>query len=228
MFRVERSEIEETGEYDLEGLFTRLGNAINAVGAKRVALDTIESLFSGFANTNIVRAELRRLFRWLKSKGVSAVITAETGDGKLTRYGIEEYVADCVILLDHRVEDQTSIRRLRVLKYRGTMHGTNEYPFLIGKTGLSVLPLSSLQLERKAPIQRISTGIPRLDKMLGGRGFFRGTSVLIFGRSGYGQKQSGGPLCPGGLSTGRTRALHGFRTIHRRGHSQHALHQDRP
>ncbi len=185
--RVERSEIEETGEYDLEGLFTRLGNAINAVGAKRVALDTIESLFSGFANTNIVRAELRRLFRWLKSKGVSAVITAETGDGKLTRYGIEEYVADCVILLDHRVEDQTSIRRLRVLKYRGTMHGTNEYPFLIGKTGLSVLPLSSLQLERKAPIQRISTGIPRLDKMLGGRGFFRGTSVLISGGPGTGK-----------------------------------------
>ncbi len=134
--RVERSEIEETGEYDLEGLFIRLGNAIDSINAKRVVLDTIESLFSGFANTNILRSELRRLFRWLKEKGVTAVITAETGDGRLTRHGIEEYVADCVILLDHRVEEQTSIRRLRVMKYRGTMHGTSEYPFLIGESRL--------------------------------------------------------------------------------------------
>lgn len=185
--RVERSEIEESGEYDLEGLFVRLGNAIEAVGAKRVVLDTIESLFSGFANTNILRAELRRLFRWLKTKGVSAVITAETGEGKLTRHGIEEYVADCVILLDHRVEDQTSIRRLRVMKYRGTMHGTNEYPFLIGERGLSVLPLSSLKLEHKAPTQRVSTGVPRLDMMLGGKGFFRGTSILVSGGAGTGK-----------------------------------------
>jgi circadian clock protein KaiC len=185
--RVERSEIEEAGEYDLEGLFIRLGNAIEAVGAKRVVLDTIESLFSGFANTNILRAELRRLFRWLKTKGVSAVITAETGDGKLTRHGIEEYVADCVIMLDHRVEDQTSIRRLRVIKYRGTMHGTNEYPFLIGETGISVLPLSSLKLEHKAPMQRVSTGVPRLDTMLGGKGFFRGTSILVSGGAGTGK-----------------------------------------
>jgi len=185
--RVERSEIEETSEYDLEGLFTRLENAINMVGAKRVALDTIESLFSGFANANILRAELRRLFGWLKAKGVTAVITAETDDGKLTRYGIEEYVADCVILLDHRVEDQISIRRLRVMKYRGTMHGTNEYPFLIGETGLSVLPISSLKLDHKAPTQRISTGITRLDKMLGGKGFFRGTSILVSGGAGTGK-----------------------------------------
>ena len=185
--RIDRSEIEETGEYDLEGLFIRLESAIQAVGAKRVVLDTIESLFSGFSNTNILRAELRRLFGWLKAKGVSAVVTAETGDGAITRNGIEEYVADCVILLDHRVEDQSSIRRLRVLKYRGTMHGTNEYPFLIGQTGLSVLPLSSLKLEHKAPTERISTGVPRLDTMLGGRGFYRGTSILVSGTAGTGK-----------------------------------------
>jgi circadian clock protein KaiC len=185
--RVERSEIEETGEYDLEGLFIRLESAIEAVGAKRVVLDTIESLFSGFSNTNILRAELRRLFHWLKSKGVSAIITAETGDGKLTRQGIEEYVADCVILLDHRVEDQTSIRRLRVIKYRGTMHGTNEYPFLIGKTGFSVLPLSSLKLEHKASALRVPSGIPRLDTMLSGKGFYRGTSILVSGGAGTGK-----------------------------------------
>ena len=185
--RVNRSEIEETGEYDLEGLFIRLQAAIAKVGAKRVVLDTIESLFSGFGNTNILRAELRRLFEWLKSKGVTVIITAETGDGKLTRQGIEEYVADCVILLDHRVEDQASIRRLRVVKYRGTTHGTSEYPFLIGKTGISVLPLSSLKLEHQASTQRISSGIPRLDAMLAGKGFYRGTSILISGGAGTGK-----------------------------------------
>jgi circadian clock protein KaiC len=185
--RIERNEIEESGDYDLEGLFVRLENAIDEVGAKRVVLDTIESLFSGFANGNILRAEIRRLFRWLKAKGVTAVITAETGDGKLTRHGIEEYVADCVIMLDHRVEDQTSIRRLRVMKYRGSQHGTNEYPFLIGTTGVSVLPLSSLKLEHKAPTQRISSGIPRLDEALGGKGFYRGSSVLVSGVAGTGK-----------------------------------------
>ena len=184
---IERSEIEESGDYDLEGLFIRLGNAIDSVGAKRVVLDTIESLFSGFSNTNILRAELRRLFGWLKTKGVTAVITAESGDGKLTRQGIEEYVADCVILLDHRVEDQTSIRRMRVTKYRGTMHGTSEYPFLIGQAGISVLPLSSLKLEHKAPTQRISSGVPRLDAMLGGKGFYRATSILVSGGAGTGK-----------------------------------------
>ena len=185
--RIERNEIEETGEYDLEGLFIRLEAAIQKVGAKRVVLDTIESLFSGFSNTNILRAELRRLFQWLKSKGVTVIITAETGDGKLTRQGIEEYVADCVILLDHRVEDQSSIRRLRVIKYRGTMHGTSEYPFLIGESGFSVLPLSSLKLDHQASMQRISSGIPRLDTMLGGKGFYRGTSILISGGAGTGK-----------------------------------------
>ncbi len=185
--RVERGEIEESGEYDLEGLFIRLGIAIDSIGAKRVVLDTIESLFSGFSNTNILRAELRRLFAWLKSKGVTAVVTAETGEGTLTRHGIEEYVADCVILLDHRVEDQNSVRRLRVTKYRGTMHGTNEYPFLIGRTGISVLPLSSLKLEHKAPVQRISSGVARLDTMLGGTGFYRATSILVSGSAGTGK-----------------------------------------
>jgi circadian clock protein KaiC len=185
--RIERSEIEESGDYDLEGLFIRLGNAIDSLGARRVVLDTIESLFSGFSNANILRAELRRLFGWLKAKGVTALITAESGDRKLTRHGIEEYVADCVILLDHRVEDQTSIRRMRVTKYRGTTHGTSEYPFLIGQTGISVLPLSSLKLEHKAPTQKISSGVPRLDAMLGGKGFYRATSILVSGAAGTGK-----------------------------------------
>ncbi len=184
---VERSDVEESGDYDLEGLFVRLGGAIDAVGAKRVVLDAIDSLFARFANTNILRAELHRLFRWLKKKGVTAVITVETGDGKITRQGIEEYVADCVIMLDHRVEEQASIRRLRVTKYRGTEHGTNEYPFLIGQTGVSVLPLSSLKLDHKAPTQRISSGIPRLDETLGGKGFYRGSSILVSGVAGTGK-----------------------------------------
>ena len=185
--RVDRNEIEESGEYDLEGLFIRLETALSKVGAKRVVLDTIESLFSGFNNANILRAELRRLFQWLKTKGVTVIITAETGDGKLTRQGIEEYVADCVILLDHRVEEQNSIRRLRVVKYRGTMHGTSEYPFLIGRSGISVLPLSSLKLDHQASTQRISSGIPRLDAMLEGKGFYRGTSILVSGGAGTGK-----------------------------------------
>ncbi len=184
---VERNEIEETGEYDLEGLFIRLGHAIDAIGAKRLVLDTLESLFSGFGNLSILRAELRRLFRWLKTKGVTAVVTAETGEGKLTRHGMEEYVADCVIMLDHRVVEQNSVRRLRVIKYRGSEHGTNEYPFLIFKTGISVLPLSSLRLAHQASAQRVSSGIPRLDAMLGGKGFFRGSSILVSGGAGTGK-----------------------------------------
>jgi circadian clock protein KaiC len=185
--RVERSEIDETGDYDLEGLFIRLGTAIDAVGAKRVALDTIETLFSGLQNEGILRAELRRLFRWLKDRGVTAVITGERGEGVLTRRGLEEYVSDCVILLDHRVTEQISSRRLRIVKYRGTTHGTNEYPFLINETGFSVLPVTSLGLKYKVSEERISSGIARLDTMLGGQGFYRGSTILVSGTAGSGK-----------------------------------------
>jgi circadian clock protein KaiC len=185
--RIERSEIDETGDYDLEGLFIRLGTAIDAIGAKRVVLDTIENLFAGLQNQGILRAELRRLFRWLKDKGVSAVITAERGEGALTRHGLEEYVSDCVILLDHRVTDQISTRRLRIVKYRGTAHGTNEYPFLIDEDGFSVLPVTSLGLQHEVSEERISSGIPRLDTMLGGEGFYRGTTILVSGTAGTGK-----------------------------------------
>lgn len=185
--RVERSEIEETGEYDLEGLFVRLNHAIDSVGAKRVVLDTIETLFSGLSNLSILRAELRRLFRWLKNKGVTTVVTGERGEGQLTRHGLEEYVSDCVIFLDHRVIDQVSTRRVRIVKYRGTTHGTNEYPFLIDEDGISVLPITSLALQHEASDERISTGIPGLDSMLGGAGYFRGSSILISGTAGTGK-----------------------------------------
>jgi circadian clock protein KaiC len=184
---LERSEIEETGEYDLEGLFIRLGHAIDTVGAKRVVLDTIESLFSGLSNEAILRSELRRLFRWLKDRGVTAVITAERGDGALTRYGLEEYVADCVILIDHRVSRNISTRTLRVVKYRGSVHGTNEYPFMIGERGISVLPITSLLLDHVASEDRVRTGIAALDDMLGGEGVYRGSSVLVSGSPGTGK-----------------------------------------
>jgi len=185
--QVERSQIEETGEYDLSGLFVRLNHAIDSIGAKRVLLDTIEALFAGLSNQSILRAELRRLFLWLKEKGVTAVITGEQGDGTLTRHGLEEYVSDCVILLDHRLVKSVSTRRLRVVKYRGSTHGTNEYPFLIDESGFSVLPLSSVELHHKTSEERVSSGIPQLDDMLGGRGFYRGTSVLISGTAGTGK-----------------------------------------
>jgi circadian clock protein KaiC len=184
---IERSEIEETGEYDLDGLFIRLGYAIDSIGAKRVVLDTIENLFSGLTNENILRAELRRLFQWLKEKGVTAIITGERGESSLTRQGLEEYVSDCVILLDHRINNQISTRLLRVVKYRGSMHGTNEYPFLIDEEGISVLPVTSLQLNIDASRETISSGIPSLDKMLGGDGFFKGSSVLVSGTAGTGK-----------------------------------------
>jgi len=185
--RIEASEIVENGAYDLEGLFLRLGFAIDSVGAKRVVLDTIESLFGGFTNEALLRSELRRLFRWLKDRGVTAVITGERGDGALTRQGLEEYVSDCVILLDHRVNEQVSTRRLRIVKYRGTSHGTNEYPFLIDEKGMSVLPLTALGLEHAASDERVSTGIPKLDAMLGGKGYYRGSSILVSGTAGTGK-----------------------------------------
>ncbi len=184
---IERSEITETGEYDLEGLFVRLNLAIDSIGAKRVVLDTLEALFAGLPNEAILRAELRRLFRWLKDKGVTAVITAERGREQLTRHGLEEYVSDCVILLDHRVNEQIATRHLRVLKYRGALHGTNEFPFHIGEDGLRVLPITSLGLNHGVSSERISSGIPRLDAMLSGRGFFRGSSILLTGTAGTGK-----------------------------------------
>ena len=184
---IERSEIEEAGEYDLEGLFIRLGHAIDSIGAKRVVLDTIESLFAGLPNPLILRAELRRLFRWLRGKGVTAIITGERGDATLTRQGLEEYVSDCVITLDHRVNDQVSSRRLRVVKYRGSTHGTNEYPFLIDEGGFSVLPITSLGLQHAVSLEHIPTGVPRLDAMLGGVGYYRGSSVLVSGTAGTGK-----------------------------------------
>jgi circadian clock protein KaiC len=184
---IERSEVQESGEYDLEGLFVRLNHAIDSIGAKRVVLDTLEVLFASLPNEGILRSELRRLFRWLKDKGVTAVITAERGREQLTRHGLEEYVSDCVILLDHRVTDQIATRNLRVVKYRGALHGTNEFPFLIGDEGISVLPITSLGLNHKISTERIPTGIPRLDAMLGGRGFFRGSSILLTGTPGTGK-----------------------------------------
>lgn len=184
---LERSEIEETGEYDLEGLFVRLGHAIDSVGAKRVVLDSVEALFSGLQNAVVLRAELRRLFRWLKARGMTAVVTGERGDTTLTRFGIEEYVSDCVVILDHRVDDQVSTRRLRVAKYRGSLHGANEYPFLIDVHGISVLPVTSVGLSHAASLERIPTGVARLDTMLGGEGYYRGSSILVSGTAGSGK-----------------------------------------
>jgi len=184
---IERSEIEETGEYDLEGLFIRLGSMIDEVGAKRVAIDTLEALFSGFSNEAILRSELRRLFLWLKDRGVTAVVTGERGHDSITKYGLEEYVADCVITLDHRVVNQIATRRLRIVKYRGSAHGTDEYPFLISTDGISVLPITSMSLTHQASYDRISTGIERLDTMLGAKGFYRGSSILVSGQAGTGK-----------------------------------------
>lgn len=185
--RVERSEIEETGEYDLEALFVRLDEAIRSIGAKRVVLDTPETLFAGLSSEGILRAELRRLFRWLRDRGVTAVITGERGSGTLTRHGLEEYVTDAVIVLDHRVDEQVSTRRLRIVKYRGSYHGTNEYPFIIRRDGLSVVPITSLRLDHPAPRERVSSGLAALDAMLGGEGFYRGSTVLVSGTAGTGK-----------------------------------------
>ena len=185
--QIERGEIEQSGEYDLKGLFIRIHHAVESIGAKRVVLDTIESLFSALPNPTVVRTELRRLFGWLKKKGVTAIVTGERGNSTLTRQGLEEYVSDCVILLDHRVSDQSSIRRLRIVKYRGSTHGTNEYPFLIDEDGFSVLPVTSLGLNHISSTERISTGIPRLDTMFSGKGYFRGSTVLVSGTAGTGK-----------------------------------------
>jgi circadian clock protein KaiC len=188
---IDKNEIAETGEYDLEGLFVRLNTAIDSIGAKRVLLDTPEALFAGLSDVGVLRSELRRLFQWLKDKGVTAVITGERGEGTLTRHGLEEYVSDCVILLDHRVQNDAVTRRLRVLKYRGSMHGTNEYPFLIDENGIAVLPVTSLGLSHSASNERISSGIPALDDMLGGQGYYRGSGILVTGTAGTGKTSIG-------------------------------------
>lgn len=192
---VVRGEIEETGDWDLDGLFLRLGASIDKVGAKRIVIDTIETLFGAFSNTAILRSELHRLFAWLKERGVTAVVTGERGDGTLSRHGIEEYVSDCVIVLDHRVTEQTSTRRLRILKYRGTLHGTNEYPFLIGEEGVSVLPITTRSIHPDVSAERVSTGIPRLDSMLGEGGFYQGSAVLISGTAGTGKSTIAAQFC---------------------------------
>ena len=184
---IERSEIAESGEFNLDGLFIRLAHAVKSIKAKRVLLDSVEALFSGIADSSILRSELRRLFRWLEDHNLTAIVTAEAGVQTLTRHGLEEYIADCVISLDHRVTDQISTRRLRVVKYRGTAHGTDEYPFLIGEDGISVLPITSLVLTHKALTDRVSTGISALDEMTEGKGFFCGSSVLVTGTAGTGK-----------------------------------------
>jgi circadian clock protein KaiC len=185
--RVDPGEIQETGEYNLDGLFIRLAEIIDRIKARRIVLDTCETLFAALSNHLIVRSELQRLFRWLKERGVTAIITAERGQGQLTRFGLEEYVADCVVLLDARLSDQISTRYLRVIKYRGSAHGANEYPFLVGEAGLSVLPITSVKLAYDASSKRVSSGLRRLDTMLGGKGFFEGSSVLITGTAGTGK-----------------------------------------
>src|ERR1700724_402828 len=185
--RVEPSEIQETGEYDLEGLFIRLQHAVDSIGAKRVVLDTLEAIFSGFSNQGLLRAEIRRLFRWLKDRGLTTGVTAERGEGGLTRYGLEEYVSDCVVFLDHRVNDQNSTRRMRIIKYRGSSHGTDEVPFLIDERGFSVLPSSSMKLNHPVSNERVSSGVKDLDDMLEGKGFYRGSSVLVSGTAGSGK-----------------------------------------
>jgi circadian clock protein KaiC len=204
---IDPSELAEVGDYDLEGLFLRLELAVDEIGAKRIVLDTIETLFSAFQNPAILRAEIRRLFDWIKERGLTAVITGERGDGSLTRQGLEEYVSDCVILLDHRVHNQVSTRRLRIVKYRGTAHGTNEYPFLIGEDGFSVLPVSSLGLGHQVHEERVSTGIADLDAMLSGGGFHRGSSILLSGVAGSGKSSIAAAFCAEACARGE-RALY--------------------
>ncbi len=208
--QVDRHQIAETGDYDLEGLFIRLDSAIRAVGAKRVVLDTIESLFAGLSDEGVLRSELQRLFRWLKDKGVTGVITGEQGSGSLTRYGLEEYVSDCVILLDHRVQESVVTRRLRIVKYRGATHGTNEYPFLIGEDGISVMPLTSLGLAHEASEERVSSGIPGLDEMLGGEGFYRGSTILATGTAGAGKTSLAAHFVEAACRRGETAVFFSF------------------
>jgi circadian clock protein KaiC len=204
------SELVEAGDWDLDGLFIRLGAAIDAVGAKRVVIDTVETLFGAFQDVATLRSELQRLFVWLKARGVTVVITGERGDGTLTRHGIEEYVSDCVIVLDHVASEETATRRLRVLKYRGSLHGTNEYPFLIGESGISVQPITSLGLQHGVSNERVSTGVDRLDVMLGGFGPYRGSSVLISGTAGTGKSTIAAQFCDAACARGERAVYFAF------------------
>src|ERR1700743_1772063 len=201
--KIEPAEIQETGAYDLEGLFVRLQYAVDSIGAKRVVLDTLEAVFSGFSNAGMLRAEIRRLFRWLKDRGLTTVVTAERGDGNLTRYGLEEYVSDRVMFLDHRVNEQVSTRRMRIIKYRGTSHGADEYPFLLDDRGFSVLPSTSMRLNHTVSTQRVSSGVPDLDAMLEGKGFYKGSSVLITGTAGSGKSSLSASFVDRACSDGR-------------------------
>ena len=208
--RIEPNEIQETGAYDLDGLFIRLGHAIDSVGAKRVVLDTIETLFAGLSDTRVLRAELRRLFNWLRTKGVTAIVTGERGEGTMTRHGLEEYITDCVIMLDHRVVEQNATRRLRVVKYRGSTHGANESPFFIDESGISVLPITSLGLQHSVSPGRLSTGVPALDEMVGGKGYFRGSSILVTGTAGSGKTSLAGYFAEAGCRRGESALYFAF------------------
>ena len=208
--RVEPHEVQETGSYDLDGLFIRLEHAIDSIGAKRVVLDTIETLFSGFSETRLLRTELRRLFNWLRAKGVTAVVTGERGGGGLTRHGLEEYITDCVILLDHRVAEENATRRLRVVKYRGSAHGTNESPFFIDQSGISVLPIASLGLQHRVTGGRLSSGVAGLDEMLGGKGYFQGSSILVSGSAGTGKTSLGAYFAEAGCRRGESTLYFAF------------------
>ena len=208
--RIEPNEIQETGAYDLDGLFIRLEHAIDSIGAKRVVLDTIETLFSGLSDTRMLRAELRRLFNWLRTKGVTAIVTGERGEGTMTRHGLEEYITDCVIMLDHRVVEQNATRRLRVVKYRGSTHGANESPFFIDESGISVLPITSLGLQHSVSPSRLSTGVPALDEMVGGKGYFRGSSILVTGTAGSGKTSLAGYFAEAGCRRGESALYFAF------------------
>ena len=225
---IERSLIEEAGEYDLEALFVRLGHAVDSIGAKRVLLDSVEALFAGLQNESVLRSELRRLFRWLKERKLTAIVTGERGQGILTRHGLEEYISDCVILLDHHVMETVLTRRLRIVKYRGSSHGTNEYPFLIEQDGISVLPVTSMDLKHTASSERVSTGVPALDAMFGGKGYFRGSSILVSGTAGTGKTSLAAQFRRCRLrSRGEMRLLL-LRGIPEPDHPQYAVDRNRP
>ncbi len=224
---LERGLIEETGEYDLEALFVRLGHAVDSIGAKRVLLDSVEALFAGLDNESVLRSELRRLFRWLKERKLTAIVTGERGQNTLTRHGLEEYISDCVIVLDHQVTETVLTRRLRVVKYRGSTHGMNEYPFLIESDGISVLPVTSMELKQAACGERVSTGVPALDTMFGGKGYFRGSSILVSGTSGTGKTSLAAHFVDAACARGEACVFFSFEESAEPDRAQHAVYRNR-